>query len=140
MAATGNPSPPSLRPALLRTGLLLGGIAAGVGATVTADGATWFGLRGPRCALGACLGAIACPGCGLLRSTARALHGDFAGAFAAHPTGIAVAALLLTGTLVHFDILRRRRELPAHRHLRRAGHWTFVLSLAAGWLFRLSSS
>ena len=140
MAATGNPSPPSLRPILLRTGLLLGGIAAGVGARVTTDGATWFGVRGPRCPLGACLGEIACPGCGLLRSTASALQGDFASAVAAHPTGLAVAGLLVAGTLLHFDILRRRRELPAHRRLRRAGHWTFVLSLAAGWLYRLSNS
>jgi hypothetical protein len=125
-----------VRPALLRTAGFAGALAVGFAATVTRDGATWFGVRGPHCPIGSCLGPLACPGCGLLRSTAAALQGDFALAFAAHPAGIAVAALLLGGAVLHFDILRRRCELPAHRRLRRLGRTTFVAAVLLGWCVR----
>lgn len=141
---TGSPLPP---PGGARTDtarsrpwlpLLLhaGGLAAGWTATVGADGAAWFGVRGPACPLGACLGSLACPGCGLLRATAATLQGDLALAFAAHPAGIAVAALLALGTALHFDILRRGGEMPWHRPWRRAGRYAFALAVGSGWLLR----
>lgn len=114
-----------------------GGLAAGWTATVDAGGAAWFGVRGPACPLGACLGPLACPGCGLLRATAATLQGDLALAFAAHPAGIAVATLLLLGAVLHFDILRRGGERPLHGRWRRAGRCAFVLALGIGWLLRL---
>lgn len=114
-----------------------GGLAAGWAATVTPDAAAWFGVRGPACPLGACLGPLGCPGCGLLRATAAALQGDFALACAAHPAGIAVAALLALGAVLHFDILRRGDELPFHRAWRRAGQCAFVIAVGIGWLLRL---
>lgn len=136
MSTSGEPKRPSLRAPLLRTVGLALALAAGWTATVSADGASWLGHRGPACPLGACLGPLACPGCGLLRSTAAALQGRFALSFATHPAGIAVAALLLVGTAVHFDILRRRREVPAHRRWRRAGQRVFAVVLLSGWLAR----
>jgi hypothetical protein len=131
----GNP-PPSLRWPAIRTAAFAAALLAGATANVTRDSATWLGVRGPQCPLGACLGPLACPGCGLLRSTAAALQGDFALAWATHPAGLATAALLVLGTVLHFDILRRRRELPAHRRWRRVGHVAFAVSLFAGWSVR----
>lgn len=127
---------PHLRAAVVRSAGFAAALAAGWSATVTADGASWFGVRGPQCPLGACLGPLACPGCGLLRSTAAALQGDVAFAFAAHPAGPAVAALLLGGAVLHFDILRRRREESVHRRWRAIAQRAFAVAVLAGWLGR----
>lgn len=135
MPPPGNP-PPSLRWPALRAAAFTAALLAGVTANVTRDSATWFGVRGPNCPLGACLGPIACPGCGLLRSTAAALQGDFALAWTIHPAGPLTAALLALGAALHFDILRRRCELPGHRRWRRVGHVAFAVSLCAGWCLR----
>lgn len=120
--------------------LCAGALAAGWTATVCADGAAWFGHRGPPCLVGACLGPLACPGCGLLRATAAALQGDLRLAWAAHPAGPAVAMLLLCATFLHLHVLRRGREGPRHRRLRRLGHWSFVLALLCGWAIRLATA
>ena len=112
-------------------------LAAALTANVTPDGATWFGIRGPHCPLGACLGPLACPGCGLLRGTAAALQGDVAFAFAAHPAAPVVAALLIAGACVHLDVLRAGRELPWHTAARRLGHRVFAVAVIGGWLLRL---
>jgi hypothetical protein len=138
LSAPGN-RPPATAAArhVLPFALTIGALAAGWTAAVTADGATWFGLRGPACPLGACFGPLACPGCGLVRGTAAALQGDLALAFAAHPAGIVIAALLLAGAVLHFDVLRRRREVPAHRRWRRVGRWLFLVALPLGWLARI---
>jgi hypothetical protein len=133
---TGDEPLATLRAPLARFAGASLALAAGLAANVTADGATWFGVRGPRCPLGACLGELACPGCGLLRSTAAALQGDLALAWAAHPSGLAVAALLVGAAALHFDVLRQRRELAGHLRLRRAGHLAFAVALLAGWLLR----
>lgn len=114
-----------------------GALVVGYSARVTADGATWCGVRGPHCPLGRCLGPLACPGCGLLRSTAAALQGDFGLAFRCHPAGPVIAALLLGGLLLHFDILRRRCEMPVHRRWRHRGRQSFVAALLLGWSLRL---
>jgi Protein of unknown function (DUF2752) len=135
--APASPSQPSLRGAGWRTVGFVGALVVGYSARVTADGATWFGHRGPACPLGSCLGPLACPGCGLLRSTAAALQGDLGLAFRCHPAGPAVAALLLGGLLLHLDILRRRCEMPLHRRCRHWGRQLFVATLLLGWSLRL---
>ncbi|MFN3241459.1 MAG: DUF2752 domain-containing protein [Planctomycetota bacterium] len=111
-------------------------ITAGISADVAPESATWFGVRGPQCPLGSCLGQLHCPGCGLVRSTSSALQGDLEAAWHFHPAGIVIAALLPVTFLVHFDILRRRRELPLHHRLRRAGYLLFVASILTGWALR----
>ena len=133
------PDLPSLRGATLRTLGFAGALAIGYGATVTADGATWFGVRGPQCPLGSCFGPLACPGCGLLRSTAGALQGDLGLAFRTHPAGPVVAALLLGGLLLHLHVLCRGHEMPAHRRWRHRGRRLFVVSVLSAWLLRLLS-
>ena len=113
-------------------------MAIGWTATVRPDAATWFGMRGPQCPLGACLGPIACPGCGLVRSAASALQADLPTAFQMHPGGIGIALLLPATFAVHFDILRRGREGAGHRRLRRAGYALTSAFILLGWLLRLT--
>tara|TARA_R110002073_G_scaffold13900_3_gene57879 strand:+ start:2232 stop:2576 length:345 start_codon:yes stop_codon:yes gene_type:complete len=113
-------------------------MAVGWSATVRPDAATWFGVRGPECPLASCLGPIACPGCGLVRSTASALQGDFSHAYAMHPGGLGIALLLPATFAVHFDILRRGREYRGHRRLRRAGFALTSTFIVLGWLIRFS--
>lgn len=110
--------------------------AAAVTAKVGPDAATWFGVRGPRCPLEACLGPMACPGCGLVRSVCATMQGDVGNAFTYHPGGIVIAALLPATALLHLHILRSGRVMPVHRSLRRAGHIAFVLAVAIGWALR----
>ena len=136
----GNQELTSRRSAALRAFGFALALTAGFTATVQPDGATWFGVRGPHCPLCSCLGPLACPGCGLLRSTASALQGDLAGAFALHPTGPLVAALLLGGAALHLHVLRRGAESPLHQSLRRLGHRVFVAGLLGGWALRLFAS
>jgi len=114
-------------------------LAVGLTATVTPEAATWFGLRGPACPLGSCLGPLACPGCGLVRSTAAALQGDFGFAVALHPAGPVVALLLLGGLLLDLDVLRRGFEGTAHRLWRRAGTRVFTAAVLLGWAARSCS-
>ena len=140
-AATPPDLPPSHRPSLrgatVRTLGFAGALAIGWSATVTTDGATWFGHRGPSCPLGSCFGPLACPGCGLLRSTAAALQGDLGLAWCTHPAGPVVAALLLGGLLLHLHVLCRGHEMPAHRRWRHRGRRLFVVAVLSGWLLRL---
>ena len=126
----------SVSPFHAKTGIPAAAMAAGWTAEVAPDAARWFGFRGPHCPLGACLGEVHCPGCGLVRSTSLALQGDLAHALPVHPAGIAVALLLPMTFLVHLDIIRRRGELEAHRRLRSAGHVAFVAAVVLGWLAR----
>ena len=141
--APGKPHERQAKPQSLRwSWLWLTGTAAtmavGWAATVRPEGATWFGIRGPECPLAACLGPIACPGCGLVRSTSSALQGDLAQAFAMHPGGIGIALLLPATFAVHFDILRRGREYLGHRRLRRVGFALTSSVIVLGWLIRFS--
>ena len=141
--ATGDPSQPLPTPRSLSwSWLWLGGSAVamtlGWFAKVRPDAATWFGVRGPECPLGTCLGPVACPGCGLVRSTASALQGDLPAAFAMHPGGIGIALLLPATFAVHFDILRRGHERAGHRRLRRTGHALTTAAILIGWLLRFT--
>jgi hypothetical protein len=140
MPTAGEAPTPLPRAARWRFAGFAAALAAGVSARTTAEGASWLGVRGPACPLGACLGPLVCPGCGLVRSTAAALQGDVALAWRAHPAGLATAALLVGGALLHFDILRQRAESPAHRRWRRFGQLAFGAALLLGWLTRFLSN
>lgn len=126
-----------LRSAWLRltgSGLAL---LAGATAEVEADAARWFGVRGPHCPLGTCLGEHACPGCGLVRGVAATLQGRFGDALTFHPGAPAVALLLLGTFAAHLHIVRAGRESPGHRRLLRVGHLAFATVVLAGWTLRL---
>lgn len=118
------------------SGMAAAGLLLGCTAEVSADAATWFGLRGPTCPLGACVGPLNCPGCGLVRSTAATLQGQIYAAWSFHPGGIAVACLLPATLFVHLDILRRGRVASYHHALRRVGQRLFICAVLGGWALR----
>lgn len=121
----------------LRLCLGVGALAVAALGHATADGARWFGVRGPACPLGACLGPLACPGCGLLRSAVAALHGDFELAWRTHPAGVVVVALLAAGVVLDVRAVGTGRAWSRERSLRRLGHRVLVAALIGGWLLRL---
>lgn len=138
--ANGNPpnaSAGGLAKARLRALLLAAGVAAGATAEVGADAARWFGVRGPHCPLGQCLGPLACPGCGLVRSVSATLQGDFPLAVNVHPAGPAVAGLMLAALAVNLEILRRGHETASLARWRHRGFVSFVAFVFGGWLLRL---
>jgi len=81
----------------------------------------------------------ACPGCGLTRGTALAMHGEIHRSWNVHPAGLLVALLCAAGVAVHLHILARRERRPVHDRLLRHGHRVFVVGLFAAWLTRLIS-
>ncbi|HEX6811675.1 MAG TPA: DUF2752 domain-containing protein [Planctomycetota bacterium] len=135
----GIPPPAPPRGTWLRALGFGGALVVGLTATVTPEAATWFGLRGPDCLLGRCFGPLACPGCGLVRSTAAALQGEPGFAVALHPAGPVVALVLVGGLLLDLDVLRRRVESATHRCWRRAGVRLFTVAVLVGWAARCFS-
>lgn len=125
--------------ARLRTSLLVAAVLAGATAEVDPEAARWFGLRGPVCPLGACLGPLACPGCGLVRGVAASLQGDLAAGAAAHPAGPAIAVLLVAALGLHLHILRRGHEGAFHTRWRRRGQRLFAGLVLLGWILRLAT-
>ena len=113
-----------------------GALAVGAAARLGPDAVTWFGVRGPHCPIGLCLGPMACPGCGLVRSVVATLHGDPLAAWQLHPTGPVVALLAAAGVVLESDVLRRGTEASMHRSLRRSGRHLLVVAIFAGWLRR----
>ena len=125
------------RETVVRVGLLGSALAVAVTASLGSDGARWYGVAGPACPLGSNIDPVACPGCGLLRSTAASLQGDMSYALLANPAGPVVALLLVAGLLLNLDILRRGSQPRLHLNLRRRGQTALVLSVFAGWILRL---
>jgi hypothetical protein len=122
-------------PTTLAAGHVLA-LAAAWTADVAPDGASWFGVRGPRCPVALCLGPLACPGCGLVRGVAAAVQGDLAGAFTAHPGAPLVALLLLAATVLHVGALRARTVRRWHARARCAGRVALLAAILGGWLLR----
>ncbi|MCR9245239.1 MAG: DUF2752 domain-containing protein [bacterium] len=108
-------------------------------ARASTEAATWFGIRGPHCPLGAVLGECACPGCGLTRSTAMVVQGRFGEALELNVGGFVVAGLSAAALVLHADVLRRGRVLFGHLRLRETGRWVFVAGVLFAWLARACS-
>jgi Protein of unknown function (DUF2752) len=105
---------------------------------VKGPSATLFGLQGPTCVVGEVLGAAGCPGCGLTRSTALALHGDLAGAAALNWAGLVLVVACVLGLVLHLDILiRAGRRTARHGRLLTVGTHLFGASVLVAWLIRL---
>jgi hypothetical protein len=96
-----------------------------------------MGLSGPGCPLGDALGSSACPGCGLTRSTALALHGDWVAALSLHAGGFVVVLACLAGIALHGHVLATRRRSPRHDALLRFGRFAFALGILGAWAARL---
>ena len=123
----------------IMAGILAGALLLGVLVKADTERATLFGLEGPHCLLGSAIGETACPGCGLTRSTALLLDGEWGEATRVHPACWVVVMGCFFGLLVHLDILRRGRRTSVHRTILSVGHGVFVTGLTAAWLLRLIS-
>lgn len=102
--------------------------------------ASLFGLEGPACLVGEWCGPAGCPGCGLTRSTALTLQGEFGSAISFNWAGPAVVLACLFGLVLHLDILLRvRQRTQAHDRLLSWGAKGFALLLLLAWCHRLFS-
>jgi len=124
----------SLLPFVLLTGVLLVGLAV----DATASSAHLFGLEGPKCPSTYVLGATGCPGCGLTRSTALILHGQFATASRLQPAAWVVVVLAAAGSLLHGFVLVTGEKTAWIDRLLRTGRVLFVAGLLLAWLVRLA--
>ena len=106
-------------------------------ASVDAVSARWFGVEGPACLWRSLFGELACPGCGLTRSTALVVQGDWGLATALHPAGWVVVFACLGGLAVHGHVLLGGRRGPRHERLLRWGRRGFVAALLAAWGMRI---
>ena len=124
-------------PYAIRASLFAAALVAAGTADVSEDAARWGGMRGPVCLVGQCLGPHACPGCGLVRSVASAVQGDFAQSLAFHPGGFAVVIALAASfawdlaALASLSAPRRDRRFPA------VLLQVTVAIVLTGWIVRL---
>lgn len=135
MKNTSSPSP--RKRALLATLVLAAPLVIGLCMEVSPARATLFGIEGPGCMAAAFLGDIVCLGCGLTRSTALLVQGEWQTATTVHPGGWLVVLFCLAGVLVNTDIARRSYRSPIHRRLQRTGHWAFATGILGIWVARV---
>jgi len=100
------------------------------------------GFGGEGVPFGRCLSLrllhVPCPFCGIMRSVGLAARLDFAGAWALHPAGILVAAVLALQIVVRPIAVRFARRLPMRRVLavEATVNTVVVASCFAAWLLR----
>jgi hypothetical protein len=128
------------RRAAVRAIAFAGTLALAATAEVAADGARWFGIRGPHCLAGACLGPVGCPGCGLVRSVASAVQGDLAQALRFHPGGAVCAAALLCGFVAAVAAACRCDAPTWTRRLDAALPRAVLAAALLGWLLRIAQN
>ena len=80
--------------------ILLAPLVLGAAADVDERKATILGVEASPCPVRLLAGEHVCPGCGLTRSTALAVQGDWASSWHVHPAGILVAVLCVAGVLL----------------------------------------
>ncbi|MBM4063621.1 MAG: DUF2752 domain-containing protein [Planctomycetes bacterium] len=112
-------------------------VVLGCTAQVTAQAASWFGIHGPCCPLGHWLGEHACPGCGLTRSTALVLQGEWRTALDLNPAGFVVVALCAGAIALQLDVWRRGQQGLRHLAWRSLGQRAFAAGIAIAWALRL---
>ncbi|MEO0479889.1 MAG: DUF2752 domain-containing protein [Planctomycetota bacterium] len=119
--------------AILASGALL--VAAL--ADVDQNSASIFGVEGPTCPLGSTFGEESCPGCGLTRSVSFAVQGEVAESFAMHPSGVAIAFLLVGTAAVSAHAWATGRLREGHRRFGASLRLTFLVALTLGSIWRL---
>ncbi|MHC4952909.1 MAG: DUF2752 domain-containing protein [Planctomycetota bacterium] len=131
-------SPRALRRSWFALPLLLLPLLVGSVADADEHKASVLGLEAAPCLLRSVAGEHVCPGCGLSRGTALAVHGEIGRSWSVHPAGVLVAVLCALGALIHLHILLARRRAWLHDRLLRQGYRIFVVGILAAWLVRLT--
>lgn len=130
----------ALRSARTRIAATTLALITGATATVDLDAARWFGFRGPECLVGLHFGAHVCPACGLVRSVASSVQGNFDAAFRFHPAGPILLVLALAILVLDVAVIQRSVE-PQRTH-----SWRDVMTrvggvaLLLGWMARWTLS
>src|SRR5262245_55851341 len=99
--------------------------------------ATIGGIATPACLFARWLPGVGCPGCGLTRSVALALHGELAASIALNPGGLLLLALGLAAAVLHAGAARRGYETERERRLRGLGRMALLVGLLLPWLARV---
>ena len=137
-----DPSSPPEHPDLARSrfavGVLCLPLLLGLLIRVQGGRATFLGMEGPTCVLGEWCGPAGCPACGLTRSTALTMKGDFGPALALNWAGPCLVLACLGGLALHLDILlRARRRTHFHERLLGLGTAGLFLAVLLAWVARL---
>jgi|FLOH01.1.fsa_nt_gi hypothetical protein len=112
-------------------------LLVGLSVSVDVEHASLFGVEGPVCFLGELGGDLACPSCGLTRSTSLILQGEISSGIALNPNGLLVVLFATVGFgLGALSFLSARAEGLLQRFSQRAGR-LFMTALLSVWLFRL---
>lgn len=114
-------------------------VAVGLAVQVDAERAHLHGVEGPKCWLRGALGDDACPGCGLTRSTALVLQGQWGSALDLHVGGFVVALLAVAGIPWQLDRWLGG-ERPVHRRLSRVAGVLLLAGVVLPWLWAWWSS
>jgi len=110
-----------------------------LGAVADADEnhAAILGVEAVPCPARLLAGEHACPGCGLSRATALAVHGDWSRSWSVHPAGIVLALLCACGIGLRLSLRFAPRHATVRESMLRAGPRIFILGILAGWVLRL---
>ncbi len=94
-------------------------------------------LSGPECQISRLVGDHACPGCGLTRSSALVLKGDFLSAFSVNAGGFFLVGVLVLWSLVHSWIVIRGHKSTTSIRWLVTGRRILLFGVILGWVMRL---
>ena len=123
--------------------LLYAALSLGVLATHTDGGTRFFGWSVPNICFVKKLFGFDCPGCGITRSIVHVVHLDWAGAFALHPAGPMIGALLFL-QLGYFGLtLCGKGKIPVpwktELFFFSLADQFLTVALMAGWIIKLTT-
>ncbi len=117
--------------------VLLSILGLGMLIQVQAGEASFGGLSGPECQISRVAGDHVCPGCGLTRSSALVLDGDFYRAFSVNAGGFFLVGVLLLWSLVHAWIMIQGQRSAASVRWLISGRRLLLFGVIFGWIARL---
>ena len=112
-------------------------LAVGPWLSVTADTVRLGAVAAPPCLLARLLPGVGCPGCGLTRSMALTLQGQFTTAAGVHPLGLPLVLAAALGAVLQLRALWRGGHGAAMAPVARIARVFLAAGLLTVWLLRL---